>query len=152
LTWAQKESDVGENDHIIRIKDADKMPPAIEDAHLDGHSKIPSREISINADILENRLETGRLKKFSNETGLNGKFQATLERTIAHEAGHSGGLYHPKDQKKQSGVFNISENEYNAYYEGRNLMFQSIIKTRDRAGFFLIPKQIEILYEINKKQ
>jgi hypothetical protein len=156
LTWAQKESDVGENDHIIRIKDADKMPtskknPSNKSLPLDGHSKIPSREISINADILNNNLVTGKsaMARFSDKTGLNGEFQATLERTVAHEAGHSGGLYHPEDQMKQEGNGYISKQEYDAFPENRNLMYQS--SNRPFAGFYLIERQIKIMYETNKK-
>jgi hypothetical protein len=157
LSWAEDGSEAGENDHIIRIKDADKMPtskknPSNKSLPLDGHSKIPSKEISINADILDNRLEEkGIFKKLSDASGLNGKYESTLERTVAHEAGHSGGLYHPEDQMSQSGIYNISQKEYSEYYEGRNLMYQSAPGIRDKAGLFLIPKQIEIMYEINKK-
>lgn len=130
-----KEGEVlSEKDHALRI--VNQMPKEGEENNA-GLAEAGGNFIYINSKILNNAPEDA-------STGLTNDGKATLERTVAHEAGHTAGLYHPGDAKSSLNC-DCQQNESLGkhkmpweYLKTPNLMFQSNSKL---AGSKLLPKQ-----------
>ena len=138
------EGDLKENEHAIRI--ADDLTDGNGNS-LTGKAQFGQKVIYINSNILDNHPTQGN-ENFAAKTyaqiGLTANGKATLERTFAHEAGHSAYLMHPIDQSVQdrTGKDYIPKSKL---FQVRNLMNQT--QWRADAGWGIIFEQAIIMNE-----
>lgn len=132
------------NDHALRI--VNQIPvPGEENSY--GFSATGGKWTYLQKDILERTPATeGEYKG----TGLSTDGKPTLERTAAHEAGHTAGLYHPGRGTNCECQENLSLGDgfHRIVYEKlsqQNLMHQSTTggKASPLAGTKLIPEQLK---------
>lgn len=98
LSWDEAlMTNIPESDHIFYIRDKGKIPDPnnfgrFRSSDVLGIAPYGEKAIYMSSDILHSRpTNEGRFKG----TGLGFQGEPTLERTGAHELGHSGGLRHP---------------------------------------------------------
>jgi RHS repeat-associated protein len=135
---------VKDTDHVFRIV-ADGDVPDPNNPNAAGYSEFGSQAVYLNERILGN--------KPNGESGLSSNGEATLERTGAHEAGHTAWLLHPGDRKGSGNqgdpnygrAFTVPESRISSFNSGRNLMYQS--RKQNKAGQKLIDSQIRVMKE-----
>ncbi len=130
------EENTNENHHLVKIvDDGDKrLGQDSEGNSNSGNSNGGQRDIFINNKIADNR-PVG-------EGGLDAKGNPSLERTSAHEVGHTGGLRHPIEHVNFTDFRNIPRAAFER--KPRNLMHQS--RYSKVAGFSLVAEQVSLMY------
>jgi hypothetical protein len=132
------DENTNENHHLIKIvDDGDERLGKDGSGRSDvGKANGGQREIFINDRVVNNRP--------ANESGLDANRNPSLERTAAHEVGHSGGLLHPIQHARQSDFRHIPQGAFER--KPRNLMHQS--KYLKVAGFSLVGEQLSLMHRL----
>jgi hypothetical protein len=140
------EENTKDHHHLIKIvDDGDKRLG--KDVNGNSNAALANagqRDIFINNKIVDNRP--------ANEgSGLDAKGNPSLERTAAHDVGHTGGLLHPRQHAGETNFRHIPRTAFER--KPRNLMHQSVYPKV--AGFSLVREQLELMYRLydggNKK-
>jgi|GEM_PF-1117668 len=149
LKEVESMDEVEDTDHVFHIVSNNDKSVNFRGLKRDGNTEYGTLDMFINEDVIANRPNTTDSDYPSFGTGLSKEGKSTLERTSAHEAGHTAWLLHPRDhikEEKRSGKF-ISREAFgrNGF---KNLMFQS--RRRKNASMGLIREQLEVFYNQRK--
>ena len=140
ITVADSEEDIEEKDHRFALMN----PEDVTGGRKGGHAEPGSLTVELGTNLLPNSPTQDKENEFYG-TGKTANGASTLERTAAHEAGHTARLFHPADHIKER-----SEARYprQSFERGRvNLMS----KTRSRfSGMNLIREQILLIYRVRR--
>jgi RHS repeat-associated protein len=150
ITASQKESDVKESDHVFRIV-ADGEVPETYKGRGHGFAAHGKKYIYLNEKILANGVGLDG-KPNENEidpvTGLTRSGLPTLERTSAHEAGHTAYLLHPENHVNSADPSaRITQQQFDDQAGGRNIMYESYLDgaVHPKAGTGTILQQIRVM-------
>lgn len=83
-----------DNYHTIEIANPENMNNSMSSEGV-GYAPYGGMRITLNSNIMDMKIYTD--SKMLAERALGAGFSTTLERTFAHEFGHSAGLLHPND-------------------------------------------------------
>ncbi|MEN7549518.1 DUF6443 domain-containing protein [Rapidithrix thailandica] len=136
LKVAKSMDEVSETDHLFHIT-GDNGPVTEKAPGLNEHGTL---DMFIHKSVIEQQPNTTNESHPSYNTGLSEKGKPTLERTAAHEAGHSAWLLHPTKHVIEQGDLHIERASFT-----KNLMFQA--QRRGNAGMELIKEQLMIMYK-----
>ena len=89
ISVASEENPIASTDHVFRIQDPKQMPGAGSNIAVWGFAEDGQNYVYVSTSILENKPAT---EGSYAGTGKTSDGKPTLERTSAHELGHSGGL------------------------------------------------------------
>ncbi|SFF54204.1 RHS repeat-associated core domain-containing protein [Thermoflexibacter ruber] len=147
LSVVSADNPLSATDYAVRIVTEEQMEKITGNNREIGHAEGGTQVLYVTESMLESKPQAN---SNGEKSGLTKDGKPTLERTSAHEAGHTAWLRHPQDQQRQSGNDKISASEIDKYNQGKNLMYQS--HERGGAGTKLMHKQVQLMYEkyVNK--